>query len=121
MKRLSALKSIILRGLSDKVIEKSLKVKVSSRYAEKVYSEPVCFNSGDHVVTVKAEGDPQDPDLKICCSCSSWMYSGAEYHANEEGYLHGKPRGTASKPKKNDPEGSNRLCKHAYAVIRDFF
>ena len=121
MRRVSALKSIIMKNLSDKVIEKSLKVKVSTRYAEKIFEEPVCFNAGDHVVTVEAKGDSSDPDLKICCSCSAWMYSGAEYHAKKDGYLHGNPRGTATKPKKTDPEGNNRLCKHAYAVLRDFF
>lgn len=117
----STLKSVILKGLSDKVINKSTSVKVSTRYAEKLFEEPVCFNAGDHVVTVEAKGAKKDPDLKVCCSCSSWMYSGAEYHAKEEDYLYGKPRGTATKPEKSDPEGKNRICKHVYAVLRDFF
>ena len=30
-------------------------------------------------------------------------------------------KGTAEKPVKRDPKGTHRLCKHAYAVLRDLF
>lgn len=56
-------------------------------------------------------------DLDITCSCPAWQWWGAEYHAVQEGYIDGKPRGTASTPDIRDPERINRLCKHSLAVV----
>lgn len=56
-------------------------------------------------------------DLFITCSCDFWQYQGPEYHAKQEGYLYGKPRGTAEAPDKKDPDGKNKLCKHAVACL----
>jgi len=59
----------------------------------------------------------QDKNIFINCTCGFWIYQGCEYHAKTDGYLLGSPQGTANKPKKKDPEGENRVCKHTYAVL----
>jgi hypothetical protein len=56
-------------------------------------------------------------DLHFACSCPSWQWQGPEYHAKQEGYIDGKPRGTASAPNVTDPERENRVCKHVAAVL----
>jgi len=56
-------------------------------------------------------------DLHFACSCPSWQWQGPEYHAKQEGYIDGKPRGTASAPNVADPEHENRVCKHVAAVL----
>jgi hypothetical protein len=42
---------------------------------------------------------------------------GPEHHAKSEGYLDGRPKGTASSPDIKDPERQNRVCKHVAAVL----
>ena len=70
-------------------------------------------------VRVSFEGfDPDASDIKLSCTCPSWQYHGPEYHARTEGYLLGKPNGTALKPQVRDAKDNNRLCKHAVAVLR---
>lgn len=60
----------------------------------------------------------QDDKPKMNCSCNYWRWQGPEYWATQEGYLLGKPKGTASKPNVKDPKGNHFLCKHAVAVLR---
>ena len=56
-------------------------------------------------------------DLKLSCSCDFWQYQGPEHWAKAGDYLYGKPRGTAAVPDSKDPNGKNRLCKHALATL----
>lgn len=56
-------------------------------------------------------------DVSLSCSCKAWRWLGSEYHAKGEGYLDGKPVGTASTPNIKDPARVNRVCKHVAAVM----
>jgi hypothetical protein len=56
-------------------------------------------------------------DVSFSCSCKAWRWLGSEYHAKGEGYLDGKPVGTASTPNIRDPARINRVCKHVAAVM----
>lgn len=52
--------------------------------------------------------------LRLSCTCPAFLYWGSKYHATKEGYNLGK--GERRKPKKRDPEGKNKICKHIVAV-----
>lgn len=56
-------------------------------------------------------------DLLVSCSCPYWRWQGPEHWAKVDGYLYGKPRGTAAKPTEKDPNGTHRACKHVLAVL----
>ena len=56
-------------------------------------------------------------DVNFSCSCKAWRWLGSEYHAKGEGYLDGRPTGTASTPNIKDPARVNRVCKHVAAVM----
>ncbi len=56
-------------------------------------------------------------NLELSCSCPAWRWLGPEYHAKGDGYLLGKPQGTASTPDIKDPERDNRVCKHVAAAL----
>lgn len=51
------------------------------------------------------------------CDCNFWRWNGPEYHAVQQGFMLGDPRGTASPPNVRDPDRKYWLCKHAYAVL----
>jgi len=56
-------------------------------------------------------------DLRFSCSCPAWRWQGPEFHAKQDGFLDGSPRGTASTPDITDPGRENRVCKHVAAVL----
>lgn len=56
--------------------------------------------------------------VRVACSCPAWVFSGAEYWAERGGYLLGAARGPLTPPDRADPQGHNRLCKHAVAALR---
>jgi len=56
-------------------------------------------------------------DLDLSCSCNAWQWLGPEYHAKSEGYLLGKPRGTATTPDIKDPDRVHKVCKHVAAAL----
>ncbi len=64
--------------------------------------------------TIKDVGKAQ---IQVSCNCNFFQFQGPEYWAVTQGYLLGKPAGTATKPDVKDPKGKNRLCKHAIAVL----
>jgi len=122
MYRSSAYLKEITKGLDPKVKSNATSIKaVVSNFEEKVLNEPIEFEVGDYIVTVSAKGSRSNPDLHLTCTCSYWQYQGPEYHAVQNNYLFGKVRGTAEQPTKKDPHGTHKVCKHAYAVLRDFF
>jgi hypothetical protein len=51
------------------------------------------------------------------CDCNFWRWNGPEFHAVQQGFMLGDPRGTASPPNVRDPDRKYWLCKHAYAVL----
>ena len=122
MYRTSAYLQEILKGLDPKIKSNASSVKaVVNGFEEKVLKEPIEFVVGDYIVSVEAQGEKSNPDLRLSCTCNYWQYQGPEYHATQNDYLYGKVRGTAEQPTKKDPEGTHKVCKHAYAVLRDFF
>jgi hypothetical protein len=122
MYRSSAYIKDIMNGLDPKVKSNASSIKaVVNSFEEKVLKEPIEFEVGKYVVTVQAKGERSNPDLHLTCSCNYWQYQGPEYHAVQNDYLFGKVRGTAEQPTKKDPNGTHKICKHAYAVLRDFF
>lgn len=88
-----------------------------------VYSFAVPGSKGEsYTVKVKglASGNVRTiskMDLKLSCTCNFWQWQGPEHWAKAGDYLFGKPLGTASRPTEKDPDGRNRLCKHAVAVL----
>jgi len=54
--------------------------------------------------------------IALTCDCPFWRWNGPEFHAKENSYLLGKPRGTAEPPNVRDPDRKYWLCKHAFAV-----
>ena len=122
MRRSSAYVNQITNVLDAKIKSKASSIKaVVNGFEEKVLKEPIEFEVGDYIVTVEAKGERSNPDLHLTCSCNYWQYQGPEYHATQNDYLLGKVRGTAELPTKKDPKGTHKICKHAYAVLRDFF
>lgn len=122
MYRSSAYLSDITKDLDEKVITSAVSIKaVVNGFEEKILKEPIDFEVGDYIVTVEAKGERSNPDFHLTCSCNYWQYQGPEYHAVQNDYLFGKVRGTAEQPIKKDPKGTHKVCKHAYAVLRDFF
>jgi hypothetical protein len=122
MYRSSALVKDITSGLDPKVKSNASSVNVVvSGFEKKVLKEPIDFEVSDYIVTVEATGDRSNPDIHLTCTCNYWQYQGPEYHAIQNDYLFGRVRGTADQPIKRDPNGTHKVCKHAYAVLRDFF
>lgn len=122
MKRSSAYLNEITTGLDPKVKSNASSIKaVVNGFEEKVMNEPIEFKVGKYIVTISAKGERANPDLHISCTCNYWQYQGPEYHAVQNDYLYGKVRGTAEQPTKRDPDGTHKVCKHAYSVLRDFF
>lgn len=121
-RKTSALKSEITQGLDPSVISKAQSISaVISDFERKVFKEPLTFKVDKYEVTVDAKGSASSPDLFLSCTCSYWQYQGCEYHALKNDYLFGTPRGTAQEPSTRDPKGNHKVCKHVYAVLRDFF
>lgn len=66
------------------------------------------------------EGNIKDPSrlhVRVSCTCPSWLYWGAQYHAYLEKYLYGPIQPVFAAPVKRDPEGSFLACKHILACI----
>ena len=57
--------------------------------------------------------------VKVSCSCKYFRWQGPEHWAKSNGYLYGRPVGTASKPNVKDPKGQHWLCKHLYAILNE--
>ena len=73
-------------------------------------------NCGNVPRTVRAAMSDID-HVALTCNCPFWQYGGPEFHAKENRYLLGPPRGTATPPDIRDPDRKFFLCKHAYAVL----
>lgn len=62
--------------------------------------------------------DVKKADVFVSCGCPFWQWQGPEHWASQQGYLYGKPRGTATRPDSKDPRGKHGACKHVLAVLR---
>ena len=56
-------------------------------------------------------------DVKCSCSCPFWRWQGPEHWGKTNGFLYGRPRGTASLPVIKDPKEKHWACKHILAAI----
>lgn len=61
--------------------------------------------------------DFQKLDILVSCSCPFFQWQGPEHWAKANGFLYGKPRGTASSPDVKDPKGKHWACKHVISVF----
>ena len=55
--------------------------------------------------------------VRVSCSCPSWLFWGAQYNAVLGDYLYGKVRPKFTPPHKRDPENRFLVCKHVLACI----
>lgn len=82
------------------------------------------FEVGDYVVRLRAipksakQQRVETMDVRVKCSCPSWRWNGPEHWAMEHSYQYGRPKGTASFPKVNDPKFRHAVCKHTVACFR---
>ena len=119
-KKVSAEKAQILKNLNPKIIQRSKSINVVVENFEKnVLNQPMKFKVKDYEITVLVKN--KKPDLYVSCTCNAWVYQGSEYHAKKENYLYGDVKGTGQQPTERDPNNENKICKHIYAVLRDFF
>lgn len=61
--------------------------------------------------------DVQKAQVFVSCDCNFFRWQGPEHWAKTNGYLYGKPAGTASAPTEKDPRGQHRVCKHVAAAF----
>ena len=61
--------------------------------------------------------DLQKLDVLVSCSCPYFQWQGPEHWAKTNGFLYGKPRGTASTPDVKDPKKKHWACKHVISVF----
>lgn len=116
----------ILAGLDPKFLQRSTTCSVTTKRVDmKNFRWIFSVNCGNGVKAVKMKvtrpkaniTDFKKMPLELSCSCPAWKWLGPEYHAKSEGFLLGKPQGTASTPDVKDPERDNRVCKHVAAVL----
>ena len=77
--------------------------------------------------TIKVQPSPKAPGttkaleklpILVSCTCPFFQWQGPEHWATQNGYLYGKPAGSASKPENKDPKGGHWACKHVLAVLQ---
>jgi hypothetical protein len=56
-------------------------------------------------------------DVRVSCSCPSWLYWGAQYNALIGGYIYGPVRIKGTPPGVRDPNGTFTICKHVLAAM----
>lgn len=55
--------------------------------------------------------------VRVSCTCPSFLFWGAQYHAVMKDYLYGGVRPKFSPPKQRDPHGTFLVCKHILACM----
>lgn len=55
--------------------------------------------------------------VRVSCTCPSFLFWGAQYHAVMKDYLYGGIRPKFSPPRQRDPHGTFLVCKHILACI----
>ena len=56
-------------------------------------------------------------DVRVSCTCPSWLFWGAQYNAIMKDYLYGKIRPKFTRPRQKDPYGVFLVCKHVLACV----
>lgn len=115
----------VMQGLNPKVLTRAKKCGVSLKRADIPnlrWIFAVDCGNGPKAIKLKATRKGNivamtKLELALTCSCEAWRWLGSEYHAKQERFIDGKPRGTASTPDIKDPERINRVCKHVAAVL----
>lgn len=120
--RVAAKMAEITRGLDPGIRSRAKGLTPTVRKSDddkRVYHFVVPGSEGKYVVKVQGVHDVPlaKSDLKVSCTCGFWQWQGPEHWAKVNGYLLGKPRGTATNPNAKDPKGANRVCKHVVAVL----
>jgi hypothetical protein len=59
--------------------------------------------------------------VRVSCTCPSFLFWGAQYHAVMMDYLYGGIRPKFSPPRVRDPNGGFLVCKHIKKVIEDIY
>lgn len=124
LKRCASTVAELLRATAPELLSRAGKVRVKLVRADQgnlLWSFRAAGSERDYAVRVKAVGSPrsvQGADVLVSCDCDFFRYQGPEHWASVNGYLYGRPRGTASAPSERDPSGTNALCKHAVAALR---
>ena len=117
--------SEIVSGLSEVVVNKKQTVRVLEEKNPLPFDWDFEVTTGNDVyeVSIRALTDRsesslvREADLLISCSCPFWRWQGPEYHARENDYLFGPPRGSASLPEVRDPQNHHYVCKHVSKVL----
>lgn len=118
----------VVDGIDEEIVSRSTSVDIEQQSYD-ASQHRWTYQGGSEPYTIKVEARPpggkagdvevDQCDVFLSCSCPYWVYQGPEYHAQQDDYLLGDPRGTASEPDERDPDRTHRLCKHAYAVLED--
>lgn len=61
--------------------------------------------------------DTSKLDVRVSCSCPSWVFWGAQWNAWQKEYLYGKARLKLLPPRVRDPKHRFFVCKHVLACI----
>ena len=118
--------SEILEKTSQDIHDKARSISIKMRRvdaANMMWMFDVPGSEGTYKVRVKAVAQGKvsnldKMDVQVSCSCPFWKWQGAEHWAQKNGYLYGRPAGTASKPDSKDPNGKHWACKHVVAVLQ---
>ena len=116
----------VMKGLNQKTLSRAKKCKVTTKRADVPNLRWIfAVNCGNGPKAIKLKATRKGNivamtklELALTCSCEAWRWLGSEYHAKQEKFIDGKPRGTASAPDVKDPRRVNRVCKHVAAVMR---
>lgn len=115
----------VMQGLNPKTLSRAKKCGVTTKRVDVPnlrWIFAVDCGNGPKAIKLKAERKGNivamtKLELALTCSCEAWRWLGSEYHAKQERFIDGKPRGTASTPDIKDPKRINRVCKHVAAVL----
>ena len=116
----------LLSATSSDVVGKGKGIKPSLKRADPtkgIWTFTVPGSNGE-TYTVKIRALPsgnvslvEKAQVQVSCTCAFFRWQGPEHHAQREGFLYGKPSGTASRPTVRDPAGANYCCKHVAACL----
>jgi hypothetical protein len=113
----------ILQGLDPKIESRSKDVAVRLKRADPAQAMWTFTANGSkgesYTIRVKGlkSGKLVNVDVRVACDCDFFRWQGPEHWAKVNDYLYGKPVGAATAPTNKDPNGKNRLCKHAVAAL----
>lgn len=116
----------ILSHSSGDIISKAkgVKLRVKRFDPDKGFWTFSCSGSEGETYTVRVKGEltPKIKNLEkaqvqVSCTCKFFQWQGPEHWAKTNGFLYGKPAGTASSPSEKDPKGKNWVCKHVAAAL----